>query len=1512
MTDLTPTPLTGDIQVNTETGGSQIRSSVAALDDGGFVAIWESSDGSGYGVYGQRYDATGVTVGGEFRVNTYTSTHQSFSSVAGLDGGGFVVMWSSDNQDGSIFGTYGQRYDANGTAVGGEFRINTYTQDSQLYTSVAALDDGGFTVIWASRDQDGSSWGIYGQRYDASGAAAGDEFRANTYTINEQYHPSVAALDGGGFVVTWDSYGAQDGSGVGIYGQRYDAGGNAVGGEFRANSATTNNQTWSNVAGLGGGGFVVTWTSNGQDGSGFGIYGQRYAANGTAVGGEFQVNTATAGDQMYTSAIALGDGGFIVTWSSNGQDGSGYGVYGQRFDANDAPVGDEFRLNQNTTGDQVHESWFGEGLAGLANGTLVSTWHGFGSEEIFVRLFDVPHVFAGNEDQPVTGNVLANDTDPATGDTLSVTNAGTFPTAQGGTVVLEADGDFTYTPATNWHGSDSFDYAIRDMAGLTSSASVSLTIAAVADVPLVGIGSVPHHPPLPVLAQTEYADANVVRGAAAVAPVADGSGFMMVWHEQTGDAVRGLEIYAQIYDIDGRTVGPRQFVNTTDDYHQVHPQITALTDGTFIVVWQTRDDPTNATHRTYAQHISASGEPIGSEFLPVNLFDNISAVPEVLALQGGGYLVTLSDGFTHFGRVFNNDGSHVTGMVGLAQVEHPGNIGGRDFFAAGASADGGFFVAWQNSQFGIRVQQFDERGSAIGAEVVVRSDAAVSPLAIGRVAVIGLADGGFAVAYMVQGERTGEGSNLQYAVYAADGSVETYPTPIEVAGNRQHAELVEPTFAALDDGGFVLAFGAGTGRSGRPHEVLAIRFEEDGTPTQGHSSFGPIAGAFLLGSVDGGDSALPEFIDVIEIAGGRLVAAWDRDASTQNPSYYGTQDAYITIVDLGTGPADGVMDQPLPLSLSVALTDTDGSETITSIIVSGLPAGFTLSAGTSNGDGSWSLTQAQLAGLTLIPPSGYIGSFVLTLSATSTESANGHSATSSTSVVVRFSGENSQPTAIVLSNAEVVENAADGTVIGTLTASDPNSGDSFTFQLLDNADGRFVLSGSELRVADGIRLDHEQAAAHTIRVSVTDAAGASYQQDFVVALLDRSPEFVIGDARHNTFVSGAGNDRLTGGEGADTLTGGAGNDIYDLDRLQDVVIEMAGGGTDFVTGNSTFALDLTNYANVENAIQYGSGDAALYGSATANALYGNAGDNVLDGRGGADMMIGRDGDDTYYVDNVGDLVREVSAAGGSDTVVSSITYALGSNVENLVLAGASAIDGRGNSLANTITGNDAANYLRGQGGDDTIDGGGGNDYLFGGAGRDTLIGGEGFDVARYDDAIYGDVTANLADPSANLGVAAGDTYVSVEGLAGGRGNDTLIGDASNNLLIGNAGDDWLAGGDGIDRLQGGAGSDTFAFETAPLGRANFDYIVDFSVADDTIALDAASFGFNEVGAFDIASFMIGEAATESFHHFIYDDATGMLYYDADGIGGELQVAFARLHSGLALTADDFRVIGSAA
>jgi hypothetical protein len=345
------------------------------MDAGGnFVVVWgsETQDGGTSGVFGQRYDVAGVPQGAEFRTNSYTTTAQDTPAVAMHTGGSFVVVWRSLGQDGSANGVFGQRYDAAGVPQGAEFRVNTYTTDGQFSGAVAMDAGGNFVVVWQSLFQDGSSFGIFAQRYDAAGVPQGAEFRVNTYTTGSQYGPAVAMDAGGNFIVVWESF-TQDGSAAGIFGQRYDAAGSPRGSEFRVNTYTTNYQRAPTVAIDPGGNFVVVWSSYTQDGGDSGIFGQRYDATGARQGAEFRVNTYTTLDQYRPVVAADPHGNFVVVWQSETQDGSGYyGIFGQRFDAAGLPRGSEFRVNTYTTSRQ-----YAPAVAGDRHGNFVVVWQSY-------------------------------------------------------------------------------------------------------------------------------------------------------------------------------------------------------------------------------------------------------------------------------------------------------------------------------------------------------------------------------------------------------------------------------------------------------------------------------------------------------------------------------------------------------------------------------------------------------------------------------------------------------------------------------------------------------------------------------------------------------------------------------------------------------------------------------------------------------------------------------------------------------------------------------------------------------------------------------------------------------------------------------------------------------------------------------------------------------------------------------------------------------------------------------
>jgi hypothetical protein len=337
-------PLGPEFRVNTHTTLSQGGSSVTVDSLGNFVVVWVSQDqdGWGSGIFGQRYSSSGTALGPEFRVNTYITNNQDRPSVVADSSGNFVVVWRSQGQDGSAEGVFGQRYAGSGSPLGPEFRVNTYTTSYQNDPSVAADSAGNFVVVWTSNLQDGSGAGIFGQRYASSGSPLGPEFRVNTYTTSPQLLPSVASDSAGNFVVAWTQW---DG-GIDVFGQRYDSTGAPLGSEFRVNSYTPGYQSSPDIAADSSGNFVVVWHRFYFVGD---IFGQRYAGSGAPLGPEFQVTTSP-GYQYNPSVASDASGNFVVVWQGSTPDGDN--VFGQRYASSGAPLGGEFRVNTYTTANQ--------------------------------------------------------------------------------------------------------------------------------------------------------------------------------------------------------------------------------------------------------------------------------------------------------------------------------------------------------------------------------------------------------------------------------------------------------------------------------------------------------------------------------------------------------------------------------------------------------------------------------------------------------------------------------------------------------------------------------------------------------------------------------------------------------------------------------------------------------------------------------------------------------------------------------------------------------------------------------------------------------------------------------------------------------------------------------------------------------------------------------------------------------------------------------------------------------
>lgn len=371
MTDYTRISL--ESTVNTLATGSQYLPVAAGFAGGGFIVTWLTSDttqdGSGTAIKAQRYDANGTKLGGEFLVNTSGVGNQTAQSVTTLPGGGFVITWqtSDTTQDGSGSAIKAQIFDANGVKVGSEFLVETNTTANQTAPSIASLSDGSFIIGWGTSDstQDGAGSAVKAQRYSATGTPVGSEFLLNsTPSPGSEGRVSIAALSSGGFVAT---YTVGSGALADVYARVFDASGNALGASFIASAATQYYQDYCTAVQLTGGNVLLTWASVIDASGTIQQRGQVISATGTKIGAEFTLaGTAGMGD---AKVVALQDGGFAAVWTPGTQMAHTGNTLLRYFNADGSARGEAEVMNSGTNSFEGYSA-----LAIDGTGNLFASW----------------------------------------------------------------------------------------------------------------------------------------------------------------------------------------------------------------------------------------------------------------------------------------------------------------------------------------------------------------------------------------------------------------------------------------------------------------------------------------------------------------------------------------------------------------------------------------------------------------------------------------------------------------------------------------------------------------------------------------------------------------------------------------------------------------------------------------------------------------------------------------------------------------------------------------------------------------------------------------------------------------------------------------------------------------------------------------------------------------------------------------------------------------------------------
>ena len=1333
--------------VNTTTTDIQANPTIVNLSDGGFVVAWQSNlqDGSSFGVYAQRYDAAGAPVGGETQVNTTTIDRQQDVEITALNDGGYIIAWESDNQDGDGYGVYTQRYDAAGAPVGGETQVNTTTASNQHSPTIAGLNDGGYVIAWTSGSQDGDGNGVYMQRYDNAGVPLGSETQVNTTTIEDQDTAAVTVLQNGDFVITWESSN-QDGDGIGVYMQRYDSAGVPLGSETQVNTTTVNGQDDPHIAALDNGGFVITWESSLQDGDGNGLYGQIFDSAGNPVGGEFQINTETTDSQQDQRVEALPNGGFIVIWESNLQDGDQYGIYAQQFDASGNSIGNELHLTTTTIGIQADPNitvlddgrivavWESdnndgdsEGIVGrifqpgisedAAAGTVVVTlssadpdagdtaiyslfsdpsgnfeivgnevrvksgatldYETDTSHDITVRVTDSggltydevitivvgdandapvvsgPTAFNTDEDVAIVlteAQLLANASDQD-GDTMSVQNV----VADQGTLVDNGDGTWTLTPDADWNGSVNLSYDVND-GTTTTGATGTVTVDPINDAPVISLGTVAD---IDIGSSTYSEPPNLDNQ---IVTLADGK-IATIYGGSGGTA------YVHILNADGSDYGPAFDIPTTDDYDS---SLVALDDGTFLVVSKKTFSGTNIQ----SLRMDVDGNQIGSAH---DLSGNIGSgdyVPATTQLADGSVIISWhqadADGWGIFARHLDTNGD----PTGAAFQVNTTTTGDQTLSAIGSLDNGGYVITWisagqDGDGNGVYAQIYDASDTPVGSEFLVNT---VTTSDQDTPSVTGLNNGNFVVTWESAGQ-DGDGETIMGQIFDATGA--RVGTEFQI-NQTTAGDQITPRITALADGGFVVTWGSDNVDSSYKAVVGRV-YNADGTPRG--DEFQVNTYEFLTQSKpdvealdDGG------FVIMWHTSATVSVKTFDADGTPRDTAAYTEGDAPVqvaeslTLSDVDSGTLDGA---------TITITGfVSGEDVLHFTDQNGITGSWDSGTGILTLSGSASLANYETALESITyentsdAPTGSSrtitfqvddGAGANNLSNVYSQDVNIYAANDAPDVSGPTVFNTNEDTDIVLTEVQLLANASDAD--GDSLSVTNLSADQGT--LVDNGNGIWTFTpDADWNGTVNLTYDVDDgtvtsAATGTITVDpVNDIIGLDSVGGSDSLIGTTGVDYISGLSGDDYLFGNADADTLDGGAGADTLDGGTGLDTASFESAS------SGLTADLSAGTTSEGDILTNIEN-------------LVGSEFSDTLVGDTNNNIIEGLGGGDTMTGGGGQDTFVFglsDTDGDTITDFTQGDDVlDVSVFGLTDMSGLTVTN---------DGMGNAMIILPSGDD--------------------------------------------------------------------------------------------------------------------------------------------------------------------------------------------------------------------------------
>lgn len=1348
---------------------------VAMNSDGTFTVAFETfeEDGSGFGVFMERFHADGTPMeGSRVQVNTTTLDDQSAPAIASDGDGNLLIVWQSKDTGG--YGIFGQWFDEFGEQIGGEFRVNATVAGDQTAPDVALDQSGRAVVAWQGQDVDGT--GIYYVRLDSIGDTSGTELPANTLVDGDQQAPSVAAAAvDGQFVITWQGPGPVEESEEGgeveasveVFARRFNAAGVAQGSEFQVNDELQKDQILPDVAMDADGDAVIVWQAEGQQSSGSDVFGRRMDSNGNLLddldeefGGDFQVNVTTTRPQRLPSVAMDADGNFLVGWQSQHQDGFSWGIYGREYAANGDTLQTEFAINERVEGPQTKP-----GIAMNASGQALVAWLGNDSTHhpaVLGHRYLVPNTepdlsvggeltllnYAGIEETPPAAAMNAHresvvawtsyaedgsglgvfaqmfdDHGVPLGDRFAVNDV-TLGNQLAPTVARAPSGEFVI--AWESEGQDGDGYGIFAQRYAADGAPV---------------GS--------VFQVNSITEGDQTRAAAAMAP--DGS-FVITWQSVSEDG--SLDVMARRYTADGDAEDVEFRVNHFTGLDQKDPAIAMNASGQYVIAWVSDHpaltDPNDGEKSVFVQWFDADGQSVGDEVLVHRYVKDAQEAPAVGIDASGQFVVAWQsinqDGNSWgvFARRFEADKTPIDRSEFTVNETR---LGPQRYVGIGTDEFGRFVIVWQSNS----------RAELAGGEALPNADE-------------GGGDSGGS-----GGSEEGSSWDVFSRQYAFDGRHEGAEQPVN---QWTMGPQTLPVIAQTTGGDFgVFWLGQGPdhieGVHGRLYESL-FDFGDAPESVGGNPHDYPT----LLASdgarhLPGSTLFLGEGVDV-ELDGQPTGAANGDDLSGETDDEDGVEFAEFLRVS--------------PFSDRLGTVSIFVGSTV-EIMDAKLDAWIDF-----NHDGDWNDAGEQIFDDLVVTPGENILQFTIPIGAR----------IGTTVSRFRLSSNGVEGPTGAAQDGEVEDHTVTfhpGWVHvraehGRLLIDDLGSLDNDITVKLDTAANPDVYVISSPRAdlsADGI------TATNIVRVLRSDVTAG------MVANLDDGNDrltfntlslsaTVHGGDGNDTILAGSGHDQLFGEEGNDSVRGGSGNDTV-----------SGGTGTDTVTGDS--GTDTRREETDSAVVVVKSTTIVGVGSAPGEAEAIGSGINRI-------QLVGGESDNLFDA-SLANLPVILEGNGGDDILLG------GSGADQL-------LGGEGEDSLNGNAGNDT---VEGGEDDDTLTGGTGNDSLDGGSGTNTLLETRNASFTLTDTSLSGNGTDKLIDLQiAHLTGGTSSNTFTVSGwsgtgtLTGGGGTDTIVVSKNADFTLTNSGlqinanmaqlnqeDEFTWGLSGFSKakLTGGAGNNTF-------------------------------------------------------------------------------------------------------